>query len=527
MFSRKKEMKLLQESEEKYRKMIEKAYDAIFTVDASTAKILEANPKAEEITGYAVEELVGMNVWDVHPPEEEGAVKELFDRVSETGVGECNELHFLKKDGSQVVVDISASVVAYDDKKVIQRICRDVTSRRELEKKNEFQRRYYEQIFDLVPIGLGVKKDVDTDPKVDFENKMLRDMFYGDLEDTFHIRWHQSPALMAVPTKSYLEETGAYAEERSYPDGRIFLFTLNYFMNEEGSWCEVAIAQDITSRKRLQEKLIKANEELEDKVEERTKELRQKQAQLIQAEKMAALGNLVAGVAHEINTPLGAMISNNDVTIRSMEKLHGIIDKPEVASMIHEHEEIQKLLECIDEMSVVTRTAGRRLSKIVNSLRRFARLDEAELDTVNVHEGLDSTLTLVHHELKNRVEVHKEYGDIPKVTCYPNQLNQVYMNILVNASQAIEDKGDVFIRTYQRDGSIVIEFRDSGRGIPKENLKRIFDPGFTTKGTGVGTGLGLSIVYQIIEDHKGQIEVESEVGKGSTFRIILPIARER
>ena len=132
-------------------------------------------------------------------------------------------------------------------------------------------------------------------------------------------------------------------------------------------------------------------------------------------------------------------------------------------------------------------------------------------------------VTLVHHELKHRITVHKKYGDLPKVYCFPNQSNQVFMNVLVNASQAIEEKGDIFIHTYRQDDDAIVEIRDTGKGIPKEHLHRIFDLGFTTKGSGVGTGLGLSIVHQIIEDHHGKIEVESEVGRGTTVRILLPV----
>ena len=142
---------------------------------------------------------------------------------------------------------------------------------------------------------------------------------------------------------------------------------------------------------------------------------------------------------------------------------------------------------------------------------------------MDIHEGLENTLTLVHHEIKNRIEVHRDYEDIPPIKCYPNQLNQVFMNLLVNASHAIEGVGEIFIKTHLRDGAVVIEIRDTGIGIPEEDLERIFDPGFTTKGFGIGTGLGLSIVYQIIEDHRGKMEVESQVGVGTTFQPFLPV----
>jgi signal transduction histidine kinase len=184
---------------------------------------------------------------------------------------------------------------------------------------------------------------------------------------------------------------------------------------------------------------------------------------------------------------------------------------------------LAKLFGSIENLNKVSKIASDRIVKIVNSLRTFARLDQAEMDTVDIHEGIDSTLTLVHHELKRRIEIHKDYGDVPKISCYPNQLNQVFMNILINASHSIEYRGDIYIKTYTKNNKAIIEIKDTGMGIPKENLKRIFDPGFTTKSKGIGTGLGLSIVYQIIEDHNGSIEVESESGKGTMFRIMLPI----
>jgi signal transduction histidine kinase len=163
-----------------------------------------------------------------------------------------------------------------------------------------------------------------------------------------------------------------------------------------------------------------------------------------------------------------------------------------------------------------------RVTNIVRRLRSFARLDEAELKTANIHEGLEDTLTLIHHEIKRSITVHKEYGDIPPIPCYPGRLNQIYLNILINARQAIPDKGEIRIRTYEEGEKIHIAISDTGIGIPQDKISRIFDPGFTTKGVGVGTGLGLSIVYRIIQEHKGEIKVQSKVGEGSTFTIILP-----
>ena len=148
---------------------------------------------------------------------------------------------------------------------------------------------------------------------------------------------------------------------------------------------------------------------------------------------------------------------------------------------------------------------------------------EAELKEADLHEGLEDTLVLIHHEIKHNIEIVRNYGEIPSISCYPGRLNQVFLNILINAKQAIRDKGKISISTHQDNGKIFIEFADTGLGISKEKLSKVFDPGFTTKGVGVGTGLGLSICYQIIQDHHGEIRVDSEVDIGTTFTIILPI----
>jgi signal transduction histidine kinase len=176
----------------------------------------------------------------------------------------------------------------------------------------------------------------------------------------------------------------------------------------------------------------------------------------------------------------------------------------------------------IDESNQVIRSGASRVAEIVRRLRSFARLDEAELKKVDVHEGLEDTLTLLHHEIKHNIQIVRDYGQLPLMSVYPSRLNQVFLNLINNARQAIHDKGTITIRTWVEDGTAVISISDDGIGIPKENLSRVFDPGFTTKGVGVGTGLGLSICYQIVKDHRGRIDVESELGKGATFTVRIP-----
>lgn len=283
------------------------------------------------------------------------------------------------------------------------------------------------------------------------------------------------------------------------------------------------ICHDVTERERFAAHLRNEAEELERLVEERTRDLRDSQAKLVQQEKMAALGKLVAGVAHEMNTPIGTINSNADTLGRSLKKLRVLLTCDACPEAVRQDPKVNQLLSMVEDIARINQIACERIVAIVRSLRNFARLDEAEQKMADLHEGLDSTLTLVHHELKNRIRVIKEYGDIPQIHCHPNKINQVFMNLLVNASQAISGEGSITIRTF-REGDIVnVQFSDTGAGIRPENLSRIFDPGFTTKGVGVGTGLGLSIVFQIIHDHGGSVDVDSEVGKGSTFTLHLPV----
>ncbi|MBN2001265.1 PAS domain-containing protein [candidate division KSB1 bacterium] len=262
--------------------------------------------------------------------------------------------------------------------------------------------------------------------------------------------------------------------------------------------------QDITDRKRAEDELKKTQE------------------QLIQSEKMASLGMLVAGVAHEINTPVGAIISMGDTQLRAIEKLKTSVKEIWSPDM-NIYPKLQKYFKIIEDSNKVIGSGSVRVAEIVQRLKSFARLDEAELQSVDIHEGLEETLVIVQHELKHKAVVERDYGDVPPLLCYPSQLNQVFLNIIVNAVQAIEKKGVITIKTFRELNKAFIQIKDTGVGIPKHALKKIFDPGYTTKGVGIGTGLGLSICYQIVKAHRGELLVESVEGKGSTFTVVLPI----
>lgn len=270
-----------------------------------------------------------------------------------------------------------------------------------------------------------------------------------------------------------------------------------------------------------QSRLFEQSQKQKQELEIALLKLKEAQSQLVQSEKMAGLGQLVAGVAHEINTPIGSINSNNSIFKKCTEKIeHTLKEEPLNA------EKINQLLQVLKESIRVNSIACERINEIVKSLKNFARLDESEIKKVNIHDGLSSTLTLLRHELKERIQIITDYSKLPEVECYPNLLNQVFMNLLVNAVQSINNKGTITIKTWHTEDNINISISDTGLGINESNMKKIFDPGFTTKGVGVGTGLGLSICYQIIEKHKGQIKVESISGRGSTFTVIIPARQQ-
>jgi len=275
-----------------------------------------------------------------------------------------------------------------------------------------------------------------------------------------------------------------------------------------------------------------------EELKEATQRIEDTQNQLLQAEKMASIGQLAAGVAHEINNPIGFVSSN----LTSMEKyLSGIFqvldayagietcvpDGNTALAGLHatkQRADMDFLREDIPALMRESRDGITRIKTIVQNLKDFSHVGSVdEWKWADLHRGIESTLSIGWNELKYKAEVKKDFGDIPEIECLPSQLNQVFLNMLVNAGHAIEGRGLITIRTFRIGDHVAVEISDTGRGIAEENMKRIFDPFFTTKKVGEGTGLGLSLSYGIVKKHNGRIEVFSEIGKGTTFRIVLPI----
>jgi two-component system NtrC family sensor kinase len=320
-------------------------------------------------------------------------------------------------------------------------------------------------------------------------------------------------------------------------------------MNAEGSnfslfQTTLILEDEVRRRTRELESALHENERINsDLVDEREEQkqlirkLEDAHGQLLQSEKLASIGQLAAGVAHEVNNPIGFVHSNLNTLSNYIKQLLQVIECYQEVCTESLHDEaalarieqvrremdLEFLRQDVVELIAESIEGTGRVRRIVQDLRDFSRTGDVEWKWSDIHAGIDSALNVASNEIKYKADVVKEYGDLPLVECIQSQLNQVFLNLLVNSAQAIQGRGTITIRTCREGDQACLIFSDSGRGIPPDVLPRIFDPFFTTKAVGSGTGLGLSLAYGIVQKHKGSIEVVSEVDKGTTFTIRLPI----
>ena len=303
---------------------------------------------------------------------------------------------------------------------------------------------------------------------------------------------------------------------------------------------------DLTVERALERRVLRRNaaqyktdlEERNVELAEGKAQLQQLQAQIVQNAKMASLGRLAAGVAHELNNPVGFVLGNLELLTENLGELLRLVKFYDAAELpaelackalaIKNEVRYESMIEDLESMITDCRDGAERVRDIVQNLRTFSRLDEAEFKEIDIHEGIDSTVGILSRYFSSgNITLIRDYGEIPAIEGFSGQLNQVWMNLLANAAQAVGAAGEIKITTRAKADSVEVSISDTGVGIAPEHLEHIFDPFFTTKPVGEGTGLGLSISFSIVERHAGRIEVQTELGKGTTFTVSLPVTANR
>ena len=343
-------------------------------------------------------------------------------------------------------------------------------------------------------------------------------------------------------SKSLLKAAGLHAEGwYTFLGKKVYVaFDSSPIVNASGIViAAIETLHDMTQLKMAEEDLARKNME----IEKTNNNLKSAQSTILHQEKMASIGQLAAGVAHEINNPTGYILSNLNSLGKYADRYSEYIsilneavgeladsgekDVDAILDMLGKKRKALKLDYVIEDTKQLIRETtdgAEKIKRIVQDLKSFSHVDDTEFKTCDINEGLESTVNIAWNELKYKATVKREYGEIPMVKCNLGQLNQVFINLLVNAAQAIEKQGEITVKTWFDGKYVNVSITDTGSGIPNDKIDRIFEPFFTTKEVGKGTGLGLSIAYDIIKKHAGEIEVASEVGKGTTFKIKIPVS---
>jgi PAS domain S-box-containing protein len=561
----------LKSSEEFLNNVVENIPNILFVKEAETLKYIRCNKAYEQLLGCPFEEIAGKNDYELFPWEiansfiaqdrEVFSSKKLLDIPEEKIKTRDNEERILHSKKIPILDE-------NENPKYLLGISEDITELKRAEAELKQAHVFTEAVLDSVPGMVYLYDDAGRLVQWNKQHEEMTGYSPEEIKGRHVLEWFGG----REPDTSRIKDTvcevmgkeGRFAVEANLltRDGRpIPMYLTGVRLTIAGRDYLAGIGIDITGRKEAEEALEKLNEELEQRVSERTKELetanaelkllalqleaayddlKSAQSQALQREKMASIGQLAAGVAHEINNPMGFIMSNLNTLQKYTEKLAGFIrmqsaaieelskaaGASRVVNALKEEKrkiKLDYLLEDLNSLLMESRDGAERVKKIVQDLKGFARLDEAEVKTADINQGIESSINIIWNELKYKATLKKDYGDIPQTICNLGQLNQVFMNIIFNAAQAIEDYGEIVVRTWSEGGNIYIMISDTGVGIPADKLERIFEPFYTTKDVGKGTGLGLSIAYDIIKKHNGEIRVESEVGKGTTFTIVLPV----
>ena len=499
--------------------ILDSAPDIVYSWDPE-GKLTSINESAGLVLGYEPSQLIGRSIFElIHPDDLEQSRAGVAEAVRRQDADvRTIEVRLIGKNGEVHDFEIHRRLV-FENGDLLrgEGIARDVTE----QKLVEAQLHRYKEIITYSEDAVAIFDCEGRFLEVNPAHERMLGYTSEELKG-------KTPAIHAGDEKyleigEKLQKSGTYRGEvkSRTKDGRHVDMEITVFSvrDERGDVvCRVGFGRDVTARKKDERQRQEVMEELA----RINTQLLEMQDRLVRSEKMAAVGSLIAGIAHEINTPVSAIHSMHDTLMRAVAKLKTTLEEenPEACC---EGGVLYRALKVIEDSNKVIETGSQRVATIVSSLRNFARLDDEEMKEVDLHQGMEDSLMLIHHETKGRVEIVKDYGAIPPVECFPGRLNQVFLNILNNAQQAIDGTGTIRLATSHNDGDVTVTISDTGSGIHQDKLAKVFDPGYTTKGVGHGTGLGLSICYEIMEEHGGRIDVESEVGKGSTFTVVVPV----
>ena len=543
------------ESEEKLRGLYELSPLGIALTDMN-GHYIEFNDSFCRICGYSEDELKVLDYWKLTPRKYQAEEMYQLESLSKTGHYGPYEKEYLRKDGTLIPLCLNGLIVTgQDGQKYIWSIVEDITERRRAEALvNERAELALHASLTKYQILFESSRDalMMVDPnslKFTEANQATLNMFrvasisefskLGPLDVSPHQQpdGQQSGPKAQKIIEDVIQEGSHFFEwVHMRADGQPFVADVMLTrMRDAGKLFLLATVRDITERKQIEETLRRDRDEQAQLV----RKLEEAHDHLLQSDKMASIGQLAAGVAHEINNPIGYVSSNLGSLEQYVDDAFGLLSLYEQAessitdsgvrekiNAAKKKVDIDFLKKDLHELMIESKDGITRVKNIVQNLKDFAHVDISEQWQIcNLHKGLDSTLNVVNNEIKYKAELIKQYGDIPDVECLSSQINQVFMNLLVNAAHAIQERGVITIKTVVLGDEVCVSFADTGSGIAPEHLTKIFDPFFTTKPLGKGTGLGLSLSYNIIKKHHGRIEVQSELGKGTTFQVWLPISQ--